>query len=567
MKKITRIGALALAAALCAAMLAGCGGQAETPPRTVSGEDIGVEIGGPPEGGAADGETLIFNLTAVKTIDPSLNNTVDGYIVLCNMYEGLYRLDDNDQPVLGAAESADVSDDGLTYTFHLRQDAKWSDGQPVAAGDFEYAWKRGLNPETAAEYAYLLYYVKNGERYNLGECEAGEVGVKALDGLTLQVDLENPASFFPALTAMPLFYPQREDVVSADPNRWTFTAGTFLSNGMYRIVENNDKVNYVLTRNEHYWNSGAVKLANIDIRQVEDENAAYASFKAGEFDGVYNVPRVEVRPGVEDGVVTIFPWAGTYFVCVNLDEEKAANVNPDAAKALQDVRVREALSLAIDRTRITEFIRQDGSEPAYAFVPPATKDSRGESFAATEYFPPEGDPESARQLLADAGFPGGEGFPALMYRYNSDAGHDAPAEALQGMWKDVLNIDVELASSEWASFQTLRDNHNYILSRHGWIADYNDASTFLEMWLSTSGQNSAGYINPRYDRALNNAKAETDPAKRDAYLHEAEDMLMGDLPVIPIFFYTKPIGVAPYVTGLRASTTAAVYFDQVEINR
>jgi oligopeptide transport system substrate-binding protein len=526
----------------------------------------GAEDGGETYVETAKGE-LIYNLTVVATLDPALNNSVDGYVMLCNLFEGLYRLDENDVPVPGVAESHDLSDDGLTYTFHLRDNAVWNDGKPVTAHDFEYAWKRALAPETAAEYAYLMYYVKGGEAYNGGTGSADEVGVKALDDRTLEVTLENPTLYFLKLAAFPTYYPVREDIVAADPDRWTLDPKTFISNGCYNLTQYNDKVNYVLEKNPAYWNREIVKLAKVDVRMVEDVDSAWASYLAGDFDGLYNVPTTVVQDGVADGSVQIWPYIGTYFFAINVDQPKAAAINAKAAEALQDKRVRQALSLAIDRKQITDYVRMDGSVPAYAYVPDAISDSTGKSFATKRYYDVTADIAAAKGLLADAGYPNGEGFPVLTYTYNAGAAHEGVAQALQGMWRDNLGITVELKNTDWAAFQEQRNSHDFILARHGWIADYNDASSFLEMWITNSGQNNSGYSNPEYDRLIKEAQKEQDLAKRDAIMHQAEDILMEDMPIVPIFFYTNPKAQKPYVENLRVSPLGAIYFDQVVVNK
>ncbi len=568
--KSKRIVALIMTFVLCIGLFSACG-QSKTP---TAPEAPASEQPADTEGEQAEGteqsegteDTLVFNVSAVvKTLDPALNNATDGAMILVNLWEGLYMLDENDMPYPAAAESCDISGDGLMYTFHLRDGIKWSDGEPVLAKDFEFAWKRALSPETAAEYAYLLYYIKGGEDYNNGKGTADDVQVHALDDKTLQVVLEAPTKYFLSLAAFPAYFPVREDVVADE--RWTLSPETYISNGKYTMAEINDKENFLLTINENYWNKETIKLKYVDVRQVEDDTSGFATFKTGEFDIQRNVPTPEVMPGVAEGLVTIFPYTGTYFAVLNVDLPKASAVSKEAAEVLQDVKVRQALALAINRDDICEFVRMDGSTPAFSYVPPAVTNSDGSSFAQTQYFPSKGDPEKAKALLAEAGFPDGKGFPKLNYIYNAGASHENVAQAIQGMWKEVLNIDCELKNGEWAAVQTLRDNHDYIIARHGWIADYNDPTTFLEMWLSGVGQNNAGYNNTEYDNLLKQAQKESNDAKRDELLHQAEDLLMADMPIIPIFYYTNPMAVQPYVKGLRVSPLCFVYFDQVVIEK
>lgn len=559
-KRFKSFGALALSLVLGLSMLTGCG-DTSSQTTTAAGETSTAVA---TSGGTADVNTLVYNInSATKTIDPALNNAVDGAIMLCNLYEGLTRLDENDMPIPGVAESWDISEDGLKYTFHLRQDAKWSDGQPVKAGDFAYAWQRAIDPALAAEYAYLMYYIKNAEKVNGGELPVDQLGIKVIDDYTLEVELEGPIKYFLSLTAFPVYFPVRKDMVDANPEGWATKPETYITNGMYKVTEMNPKVNTVMVKNENYWNKDIVKLQTVDVRQVEDEVASFSSFQAGEFDMIDKVPGDEREAGVAAGTVIDFPQTGTYFIVLGLDEAKATGVSAEAAKALQDLKVRQALALAIDRQVLTDVARKLGETPAYSFVPPGITNSDGSAFNGKEYFPTNGNVEQAKKLLEEAGYPNGEGFPALVYSYNTGSGHELVAQALQSMWQENLGIEVQLQGSEWATFQQQRTDRNFIIARHGWIADYNDPTTFLEMFTSKSGQNDAGYSNPAYDDLLAQAVKESDPKKRDELLHAAEDIIMSDMPIVPLFHYTQPKGIQKNVKGVRVSPLGFIFFDQV----
>ncbi len=534
---------IVLSLALCA-----CGVKKE--PETAP-EEIETEAIKEPEAIVYD--TLVFNIAAkVKTIDPALSNTTEGGIVLCNVFEGLYMLDDKDMPIPAVAESCDVTNKGLTYTFHLR-DAKWSDGQSISANDFVYAWKRVLNPETASANAHLLYYIKNAEQYNKGEADGEKVGIRAVDEKTLVVELVAPVKYFLNLTALPVYYPTRE-------------GKTDVYNGKYVVLDKNEE-SILLTKNVDYRNPDEVLLENIDIRQIEGATAGMNSFLSGEFDVTLNVPAAYVEKGVSDDIVKTYPMTGTYFLSLNMDAKQAGKLNALGSKVLQNEKVRKALSLAIDRERITKELRKDGTVAAFSFIPPEITNYDGTTFASKKYFAEKGDPEEARRLFEEAGFKNGEGFPILEYLYNQGTSHDVIAKEIQKMWGDVLNIDIELVEDDWVNVSRRRNERSYLISRHGWVADYNSPTAFLEMWLSKSENNSAGYKNNEYDKILIKAQKEEDEKTRDELLHEAEKILLNDMPIIPLFYYSNPVAVQEYVTGLKVSPLSYIYFDKVEIKR
>lgn len=538
--KLKRIFATALTVALSLSVLAGCG-------KKDSGSTAAAE------------QIVRYNLGAnPKTLDPALNSAVDGAIVLVNAFEGLMKLDNNDQPVAGVAESYEMSADGLTYTFKLRKDAKWSDGSQVTAGDFEYAWKRALDPATAAEYAYQMYYLKNGESYNTnGGAKKDDVGVKATDESTLVVTLENPTPYFLSLAAFPTYFPVKKDVVEKDAD-WANKPETYISNGAFKMKEFLPKDSITFVKNDNYYGKDSVKLDTIKYTLVEDQNSAYASLKAGDLDMTDSVPSVEIEAGKSEGIVKTFPNLGTYFYVINVGPN-AKNINADAAKALSDAKVRKALNLAINRKDLVSILK-GGQEPAFSFVPTGINVAGGKDFAKTQYFKPEGDMAEAKKLLAEAGYADGKGLPTIEVLYNSGAGHEQVAQAVQDMWKTNLGINVEIKAQEWAVFQTTRKQKNYSIARHGWLGDYVDPMTFLDMWVTGSGQNDAAYSNAKYDELIGKAKTETDAAKRVEYMQDAEAQLMEDMPIIPLYYYTQTKGLKPYVKDVHISPLGFVYF-------
>ena len=541
--KIKKLCALALTVALGVTTLVGCGAES-----------------------AEGGQELIHNLgTEVKTIDPALNNAVDGSTVIVNVFEGLTRVDENNKAVPGVAEKWEMSEDGKVFTFHLRDDAKWSDGEPVTAEDFKYSWTRALDPATAAEYAFQLYYIVGAREFNEGTGSAEDLGIKVIDEKTLEVTLENATTYFLELAAFPTLMPVRKDIVEANPEKWTLDPETYVSNGPFKLLEYNMKDSYVLVPNENYWRKDEVKLSKLTLKMLTDETSAYASLKNGEFHTIDIVPTAEIESGKEEGLVKVYPQLGTHFYVFNVGNNND-KLDPEVNKALSNKNVRKALSLSIDRKAIVEQVAKGGQIPAYSFVPtgiPGGDPSK--DFADKEYWDAnKTDLEKAKALLTEAGYPNGEGLPTFELLYNSNEGNKLIAEAVQQMWAAV-GVKVDLVNQEWAVFQDSRKSGNYEIARHGWIGDYVDPMTFLDMWMTGLGNNDAKFANAEYDALINEAMAETDSVKRAEILRKAEDILMEELPIMPIYYYTQVKALSPKVKDVRVSPLGQVYFDAATI--
>lgn len=544
MKK--KLLALTLTAFMGFSVLAGCSGSQPAD-------------GGDAAGDSAEPKIVRHNLGAdPQTIDPALNSAVDGAIFLVNVFEGLCKTDDKEKAVPGMAESWEVSEDGLTYTFMLR-DAKWSDGEPVTANDFEYAWKRALDPVTAAEYAYQMYYLKGGEAFNSGEGSADEVGVKAIDEKTLEVTLESATPYFLELTAFPTYFPVRKDIVEADPEGWALNMDTYISNGPFKAVEwsHNDVLRVV--KNENYYNADKVMLDGIDFYMIVEESTAMSAYESGEVDYIENIPTDQIPTLQESNEdFEIQPYLGTYFYVFNTSKEP-----------VNDPKVRQALTLAIDRQAIVDVVTKAGQKPASGFVPEGMTLSDGSSFraAAGDFaIPPTANIEEAKKLLAEAGYPDGQGFPTIEVMYNTLEAHKAIAEAIQEMWKQNLGINVELRNEEWKVFQETRTQGDFIIARHGWIGDYVDPMTFLDMWLSNSGNNNAQWKNDDYDQAIADSK-KASGADRDALMMKAEKIMMDDWITMPIYYYTKPTLLQPYVKNVHFSPLGFVFYENADIQK
>jgi oligopeptide transport system substrate-binding protein len=531
--QIKRICAITLGVTLGISILTGCGNN-----KNKMSDNIKQEI--------------TYNLGIdIRSLDPALSTDETGSTVILNTYEGLCSLDANEKAVQGVAESWDISQDKLTYTFHLRKDARWSNGDNVKASDFEYEWKRVLNPETASEYAYQLLYIKGAKEYNSGKGDADNVGVKAIDDNTLVVTLENPTPYFLELTATSPYMPVDRAIVERNKD-WTKDIQNYVSNGAFKVTDYKMKDSIVLEKNENYFDKDKVKLDKINMKFVEEETSAWASYKSGQFDIVNTVPKSEIQQSLNDGSAKKFNNLATYFLDFNMSDK-------ETNQALKDSRIRKALSIAIDRDAIVNNVTKGGQTPAHGMVSKGIDIDGKDYTEKTNYFDSKANIDEAKKLLAEAGFPDGQGLPTIQVMFNPEGGQSVTMEAIQDMWKKI-GVNVELQTQEWKVFQTTKNNKDFQIARDGWNADYVDPMTFLDTFQSTSNQNNSGYSNSDYDNTINLAKNELDTNKRIELLHQAEDILMNDMPVIPLYYYTRIIGVKDYVKGYRVSVMGVVYF-------
>ena len=549
--KVKQLCAVALAATLGLSVLAGCGAKKEEKAATVAKQELVYNLGSDP-----------------KTLDPALNQAVDGSIIAANIFSGLCDLDDKDKAIPGQAEKWEVSPDGLVYTFHLKKDLKWSNGDPLKASDFEYAWKRVLDPATASVYSFQLVYLKGANEFNTAKtpedakAKRDAVGVKATDDTTLVVTLEAPCPYFLELTAFTTYFPVNQKVVEANKD-WAKDAKTLVSNGPFKMTDYKIKDQIVLEKNENYYNKDKVKLDKITMKMVTENTSAWASYKSSHFDMIDSVPTSEIVQAVKDKTATTFANLGTQFVDINVSD-KVKDIDPNAAKVLGNAKFRQALANAIDRKMIVENVTKSGQTPAFSFVSTGINEPDGKEFASKKYFEPTGDVEKAKKLLAEAGYPDGQGLPPLVVLYNPEGGNGELYQAIQDMWKKI-GVNVELQTQEWKVFQATRNAMKYEIARGAWSADYTDPMTFIDMWESTSPSNEIGYNNPEYDKLVASAKAETDAKKRFEMMHKAEDILMADMPIIPLYYSTYTKGIKDYVKGVRVSPLGPVYFDKAYI--
>ncbi len=475
---------------------------------------------------AAEPKVLRMNLQSEPpTADPGIAEDTTSGTIITAIFEGLTRLGKDGKVHPAAAESYTVSKDGKTYTFKIRE-ANWSNGDLVTAYDFEYAWKRALDPKIASNYAYQLYYVKGAEDFNKGIGKAGDVGVKAIDDNTLQVELTNPTPFFPELVAFKTYFPVNKKVVEGN-KKWADEAKTVVGNGPFKMERWEHKSNLTVVKNEKYWDKANVKLDKIEFSMIEDENTELSLFDNDELDWAgapTSALPIDALPILrEAGIVKTQPIAGAYFYRFNTEQAPFTNA-----------KIRKAFAYAINRESITADILQAGQVPATGFVPPSMALNKDGYFK-------DNDLEVAKKLLVEGMKEEGiSKLPPITLIYNTSEGHKKIAKEIQDQWKKNLGVDIKLENKEWKVY--LEDVHqgNYQIARGGWLGDFNDPINFLEMFQEKDGgNNDTRWENPKYTELLNQSALEQDPEKRKAILTRAEQILMDEMPIMPIYFYVN----------------------------
>ncbi|WP_339226536.1 peptide ABC transporter substrate-binding protein [Oceanobacillus sp. FSL K6-2867] len=485
------------------------------------------------------------------SLDPSIGFDAVSYNPLNNLMEGLTRLNEDSVAAEGIAESWDISEDGLTYTFHLREDANWSNGDPVVAEDFVYAWKYMLNPETASSAAFLGYFIKGGEAFNTGEGSADDVAVTAIDDKTLEVVLEAPTGFFLDLLTNPAFFPINHKVAEENPS-WHAEADTFVANGPFKLESWTHDTEMVFVKNPEYWDTDAVKLDKVHFAMVNDENTQYQMFETGDLDTAgENVPiPAELSDQLIDGDnIYIGDYGGLEFFRFNVTEEP-----------FQNKKIRQAIAYAINRQDIADYVVKNGVEPAHGFVSPGFTTPSGGDFRDGNGDLVTFDAELATQLLeegmAEEGY---EKLPPIVLSYNTSDLNKAVAETVQGMLSDNLGIDVTLENQEWNVFAEAQQNLELQFSRSSFINDYSDPVNFLESFITDSYMNRTGWSNDEYDELIANGKSETDEEKRYEYLYEAEKMLAEEMIAVPLRYYNTVVLQVDGVEGILRHPVG--YFD------
>jgi len=493
------------------------------------------------EQGTIDGVLHFGNGTNIQTTDPHIATGLPEHHVITSIFEGLvtknpYTL----EPEPGVAESWDISSDGLTYTFYLRENALWSNGDLITAEDFRWSWERALTPELAAQNSYMLYPILNAEAFNTGEIsDFSQVGIKVISDLVLEVQLRAPTPFFLQLMDHYITYPVHRETVESfglytdNLSRWS-REGNIVSNGPFELTEWQVNSHVRVEKRENYWDADTVKINAIVFYPTENLITEERMFRDGLLHRTEEVPldKVPVYLAEDPDSIVIAPYLSSYFYLINTTREP-----------FNDVNVRRALSMAVDRDLLNETVLENIMQPAYFLTPPGT----------IGYEPPVTfgyDPEQARALLADAGYPNGEGFPTFEILYNTQENHRKIAIAIQEMWREQLNINVSIVNQEWQVYLESVDNMNYDVARRGWVGDYVDPNTYLDMYITGGGNNNVGFSNPRYDEiVIDEAPLKLDNKERFALYREAETILMNEMPIIPIYIYQTKNLKSPDIKG------------------
>ena len=560
MKKRFIVAALAIAGAMA---LSGCGGSKSGGEGTKSGDTTQTAVGK---------KILTIQLGPdVESIDPALNSAVDGANYILFAFDNLLKMDKDGKVVPGLAEKYEVSDDQLTWTFHLRDGLKWSDGSALTADDFVYSWQRLVDPNVAAPYAQTVLGMVEGYDDAIGRPDADgnttvdpdptKLKVEAPDEKTLIVHMAKPTPYFDKLAAFVSLSPVKKDVVEANPDGWSIDPKTYTSTGPFKLTGWEPGSYLMFEKNENYWDADSIKLDGIKCLLMQDQNATFSAYESGDALMIKDVPTQEITTLKERSDFHIDPILGTYYLDLNttLDEFK-------------DPKVREALSLALDRKYISETITSGTYTPASGFVSEGVTDWNGTAWqdnitdksAYINIDDHAGNLAKAKELIKEAGYENGVGLPEMVYSTNDASYHKKIAEYLQQAWGE-LGLKVQVNIVEWKSFTPQRRSGNYQIARDGWVMDYNDPSNILELALTGNGNNNAKYSNPEFDALMSKAATEKDPQTRFGYLHQAEDFIMKDTAMVPLLYYNDFYLQSDKITGSWHSPDGFWHFEYADI--
>jgi oligopeptide transport system substrate-binding protein len=478
-------------------------------------------------------------------LDPHITTGVSESHIFQALFEGLVIKNPDTLAMDPAvAESWELSEGGRVYTFHLRNNARWSNGDVLTAEDFRWSWQRAMTPELASQYSYMFFPIVNAQAFATGAItDFNQVGVEVLDEHTLQVRLTEPTPYFLQLLDHHSAFPVHRATIEAfgSPfdrlSQWA-RPGTLVGNGAFVLTEWQLNSHIRVEKSSTYWDADTVKLNAMVFYPIDNQTTEERMFRDGQLHLTYDVPidKVQVYRTEEPELLQLEPYLGTYFYLINTTRPP-----------LNDARVRRALALSIDRTLLAETVMESIYQPGYSVVPP---DTMG-------YQPPklfDFDPAEAKRLLAEAGYPEGAGFPGFTILYNTLEQHQKIAVAIQQMWRSTLGINVELQNQEWQVYLDSEHGMNYDVIRRGWIGDYVDANNFLDLFITEGGNNSTGFSNQRYDDIiLREAPAAQSQDVRYALFHEAESLLMNEMPLIPLFVYQSKHLKRPNVKGVPAN--------------
>ena len=489
----------------------------------------------------------IGNNAEPGSLDPHIAEGVPASRILRDLYEGLFEVGEDGSPKAAAAESYTISNDGLEYVFFLKKSARWSNGDPVTAKDFEYGLKRSIDPQTGSHYSQILNMIKNAKEIIAGEKSIDTLGVKAIDTHTLAISLATPCPYFLGLLTHYSSYPVHKESIKIHGKSFT-KPGNHISNGPYKIKEWVVQSKISIEKNPYYWDASNVSIQVIEFYPIEDSNTNLKMYRAGQLDVLTEISPKQyawVKKNLSSELIT-YPYLGLYYYGLNLSKSPLKN----------NVNLRKALFHAIDRDVITDKITKSGQIPAYSWVPPNVN-----AYVKSPEIQPNRDAEikKAKDYLAKSGYNPSKAL-KLEILYNTLESHKQIALAIASMWKDVLDIDVKLINQEWKVYLTTRrQKKDTLVFRAGWIADYNDANSFLEILHSQHGLNDSAYNNPAYDSLLEKAALTKDISKRKAILQKAETLILEDVPAIPIYYYTESFLIKPYVKNFKTNIMGAYH--------
>ncbi len=483
--------------------------------------------------------------TEPSALDPQQVRGIPESKILSCLFEGLVIPDprDSTKQFPGVADSWEHNEDSSVWTFHLRADARWSNGDPLTASDFAFSFQRILTPELGAFFADYLYIIRGGEEFHKGKIkDFTQVGVRVIDPHTLRLELIGPTPYLLSALTNYFWFPVHPATILrfgklGDRNtRWT-QPDTFVGNGPFlmKTWKQNDVIETV--RNPFYWNAENVKLNGVNFYSIEDQNTADRAFRAGQLHTTLDIPldKVPFYRREHPELIHLEPYAAVYFYRINV-----------AQKPLNDARVRQALNLALDRESIVQNLLRGDQLPATGVTPPGFPGYQPVDIARY-------DPERARSLLAEAGYPGGAGFPPISILINTSEAHRSIAEAIQQMWREELNISVQIENQEWKVYLQSMHQHHFTIARNGWVSGFLDPLSMLEIWKSDSSLNDSSWSNPQFDALLREASVTSEASLRLAKLRQAEEILIRESPLLPIYWYTRVYLLDPAVKGWQAN--------------
>lgn len=548
-----------LAGTMALSLLSACGSEK---PQNIADVTTGSSSAAASSAAAAPAEKqeMTFVLNNIPDgLDPGVTNNSFAQYVLINCFEGLVTYDETGSLVGGSAESWDISDDGLVYTFHLRDGLKWSDGTPLTAQDFLYSIQRVLTPATAAQYVSMVTgYVKNAQEFYDGTATAEDLGVKAIDDQTLEITLIQPTSYFIDVLSMWVYDPVQQATVEANGDSWTSSPETYVCNGPFKVTGMSLNENVILEKNENYWDAENVTLEKLTFRYILDNSTALTAYESGEVDGIISVPSSDyARLKAEKAGLQVYPSYGTVYYNINCE-----------AEPYNDPLVRKALCLAVDRQALIDNVVQVDAQPAYSFLAPGySVDGKDITEGRSDYgLSATADVEAAQAALAEAGYPNGEGFPTLKLSYYQDDTVKKIVEAMAEMLKNNLNINVEVSSNDWAIFYEDVQQGNYEVAAMGWSADYLNPMSFLPLFKTGDSSNNSFYSNPEYDALVEQVMSEGDAAAAAELTMQAADLASNDYCCLPLYYKANSFLMHDNITGYYMTASSNLYFKNVVVS-